>query len=51
MLGVRFVDDQLTVHQLLARLKVLAETVNGEELAGELIHVVSTFLHITLLQQ
>ena len=46
VLVVRFVDDQWTVHQLLARLKVLAKTVNGEELAVELIHVVSTFLHI-----
>ena len=46
VLVVHFVDDQWTVHQLLARLKVLAKTVNGEELAGELIHVVSTFLQI-----
>ena len=46
VLVVRFVDDQWTVHQLLARLKVLAKTVNGEELAVELIPVVPTFLQI-----
>ena len=55
VLVVRFVDDQWTVHQLLARLKVLAKTVNGEELAGNLIHVVSTYLQVrattVLLQQ
>ncbi len=43
---LRFLDDQWTIHQVLVRLKVLSKSLNGEGLAGELIHALSTSLQI-----
>lgn len=43
---LRYVDDQWLIKQVLVRLKVLSKTLTGQELAGELIHALSTELQI-----
>ena len=43
---VRFVDDQWTIQQRVVRLMLLAKSVNGEELAREIISILSTQLQI-----
>lgn len=42
----RFSDDEWSPKQVLVRLKVLAKSLTGEQLAGELIHVLSTSLQV-----
>ena len=43
---LRFVDDQWTIQQRVVRLMLLAKSVNGEELAREIISILSTQLQI-----
>ena len=44
---LRFVSDSFTVEQRLVRIQLLAKSLTGEEIARELIGVVSTSLGIT----
>ena len=43
---LRFVDDQWTIQQSVVRLMLLAKSLNGEELASEIISILSTQLQI-----
>ena len=44
---LRFISDSFTIEQRLVRIQLLAKSLNGEEVARELINVLSTTLGIT----
>ena len=44
---LRFISDSFTIEQRLVRIQLLAKSLNGEEVAWELINILSTILGIT----